>query len=125
MKTLQDAFDHVVTSLFKQGEKSMEGDEDPHICAYRGEGGTKCAAGHLIDDAHYSINFENARVNSRAILDAIKNSGWPDNLEAERLYVDLQHIHDHYDFDNWYEAFVHCANAHHLTIKPYDEYEHV
>lgn len=53
----QATFDIVVLNLRRQGvpsvEKSCRGN-----CAYRGEGGNKCAAGWLIPDDAYTVDME-------------------------------------------------------------------
>ena len=52
--TDQELFDYVVTNMRKQGRPSVS----TECCAYRGKGGTKCAAGFLIDDEHYNMTIE-------------------------------------------------------------------
>lgn len=54
--TAQELFDKVVDHLYIQGEPSFLGGTD--ICAYRGEWGTKCAAGVLIPDDLYDPEME-------------------------------------------------------------------
>lgn len=53
--TDQEVFDQVVEHLLKQKVQSRHAAG----CAYRGDGGLKCAAGCLISDDEYSEEFEN------------------------------------------------------------------
>ena len=50
----QADFDFVMKSMIEQGGPSTGATG----CMYRGEGGTKCAAGFFISDELYSENFE-------------------------------------------------------------------
>lgn len=57
MNTRQETFNQVVRGLASQRwERSV--DPSTGLCAYRGAGGTKCAAGHLIPDEDYDKSFE-------------------------------------------------------------------
>lgn len=64
----QTLFDHVVGSLIKQGKPSlvelwMNGRRD-FSCAYRGDGGTRCAAGWALPDAAYRQGIEGTEIDS-------------------------------------------------------------
>lgn len=48
---------YVFDALIKQGGPSLLPSEDGHRCAYRGEGGRKCAAGVLIPDEVFDSEF--------------------------------------------------------------------
>lgn len=48
--THQEIYDQVCAHLAKQGRRSMIPINGKAICAYRGNGGTKCAVGALIPD---------------------------------------------------------------------------
>lgn len=62
-------------------------------CAYRGEGGTKCAAGHLIDDVHYTPRLEGKSATFPDVVAALRASGVdPDCIWG--LVNDLQLAHD-------------------------------
>lgn len=50
----QELFEKIVTNLWNQNCKS----ESIVGCAYRGDNGTKCAIGFIIDDSDYNIAFE-------------------------------------------------------------------
>jgi hypothetical protein len=57
-KVNQRAFDHVYVKLKEQGTKSVD---EKGNCAYRGENGLKCAAGHLCKDSiteHEGTSFD-------------------------------------------------------------------
>lgn len=54
--TRQETFDKVVRAVIAQGRPSMRGG----ACAYRGDDGCKCAAGHLIPDEKYDPVMEGA-----------------------------------------------------------------
>lgn len=56
--TDQEVFDKVARHLLTQGCRSISGG-----CAYRGEGGRKCAIGCLIEDNLYDPDFEGVAVN--------------------------------------------------------------
>lgn len=55
MTTLQNIYDRVRLHMLKQGRRAML---PSGACAYRTEGGHKCAVGCLIADEHYSTTFE-------------------------------------------------------------------
>lgn len=63
------------------------------MCAYRGEGGTKCAAGHLIDDMHYEPRLEGKSVTFPDVTAALRASG-VDRDCLWGLVQDLQLVHD-------------------------------
>jgi hypothetical protein len=56
--TKQEAFDRMVRGLRDQGWRKSTFPDGR--CAYRGEGGLKCAIGHLIPDEKYTSNMDNA-----------------------------------------------------------------
>ena len=58
-------------------------------CAYRGEGGFRCAVGHLIPDEKYSPNLEGHSPWSRSVFKAAGLRGGQEDF-AERL----QRCHD-------------------------------
>lgn len=68
-KSHQETFDIVVRALLKPGRPSVEPRPDDlkpdepwtgGTCQYRGDGGMKCAAGHLIPDDKYDPAMEGA-----------------------------------------------------------------
>jgi hypothetical protein len=55
----QSDFDFVMKSMIEQGRPSLRvGPHGTKQCAYRGENGTKCAAGFFIPDELYSEDLE-------------------------------------------------------------------
>lgn len=90
----QAAFDRVVRFIHAQGARSMLRGT---TCAYRGDGGRRCAIGCLIPDAAYSERLEGAPA-----LNALQDAGLvPSRCDPERhgnfaLVADaLQLAHDH------------------------------
>jgi len=95
--TKQEAFDTVAKHLFEQGRASKRG----VYCAYRGEGGTKCAVGVLIPDELYDEEMDNtAYSNPTGIFTVVRK--FP---ELKRIFGrgkasiipmlgDLQYLHD-------------------------------
>jgi hypothetical protein len=66
MLTSQQLFDKVATHLFTQGrpaKKSYNNSATP-ACAYRGNDGTKCAAGCVMPDEAYTPDVEGASINT-------------------------------------------------------------
>lgn len=65
--TLQETFDMAVGSVIRQGGPSVRPSPTPQHgfgCAYRGNGGRKCAAGQCIPDDKYDLSMEGASINS-------------------------------------------------------------
>jgi hypothetical protein len=94
--TAQEVFDHVTKHLLTQNEKSMIAGVNSVIrkCAYRGVGGTSCAAGCLIGDDEYNIDFE---YRSWSVLVGCEEV--PPNHEV--LIQNLQRIHDNSPTAEW------------------------
>lgn len=85
--TKQQVFDQVAEHLLKQGATSYSIDSD--MCAYRGDGGLKCAAGCLIADEEYVVGMNEMGSWSRLIAaDLVKT----DHLQ--HMISDLQNLHD-------------------------------
>lgn len=53
-----EQFDKVANHLIKQGKRSLALDGAGWVCAYRGEGGAKCAIGVIIPDELYGEHLE-------------------------------------------------------------------
>jgi hypothetical protein len=83
--TPQEIFDKAATHLLTQNSRSIIPGTD--TCAYRGEGGKKCAVGAVIDDADYREDFEGS--NARVVAECI-----PKLAEHAGLLCELQQIHD-------------------------------
>ena len=110
MLTNQEIYNKVRAHLLTQMKKSQL---PSGMCAYRGEGGTSCAVGCLIEDEHYSASIENAPIycvserhneNLNALTRALVNSigGYPSD-SCIKLLGDLQQCHDRDDPENWEE----------------------
>lgn len=54
----QEIFDQVSQHLLNQKAQSIKTFSDGYQCAYRGDNGTKCAAGILMSDAEYTENMD-------------------------------------------------------------------
>lgn len=101
MKTAQEIFDAVIRHLRKQGRRAN--DYSPiysrYVCRYRGDNGTKCAVGCLIDDEHYNPACEGVSVGGGnaparvALHEALRASG-VDAVEHASLLSSLQNFHD-------------------------------
>lgn len=99
--TNQELFDRACAGVIKQGTPSFR-DNGSGGCAYRGPGGTKCAAGQLIEDADYSPSMEGIAVPIG------KTFKVPWTKDQESLVIDLQQAHDGTarrvnDYRNFYE----------------------
>lgn len=115
MATKQETFDAVVTHLRQQNARAMDKYEG---CAYRGDNGTKCAAGCLIPDDKYSKELEGRSMYSNVC-------GEEKITDAGRLIVELGHdidlvyelqlMHDGHDPENWENEFKLIAKKHGLT----------
>jgi hypothetical protein len=98
--TDQEMFDKVVTTLFKQGKRSVmprrartpAGTGMKQDCAYRGEGGVRCAAGVLIHDEHYTPALELEAPDDPRVSSALMSSGIHEGQIS--LVMDLQYAHD-------------------------------
>lgn len=113
----QAVFDHVVTSLIKQGQPSMAVRGGDLVCVYRGNDGRKCAGGWCIDDEEYSERMEGDRI--RCLIGTLSvppKSGVEGRLAHLLPYSDLldglQRAHDDparekdLAFGPWLEAFI-------------------
>lgn len=83
----QEIFNKVATHLFTQGSPSLT----LNGCAYRGDGGNKCAAGPLIPDKIYRSGMEGLNVEDLARDWKPLRELWGNNVD---LIQDLQFLHD-------------------------------
>lgn len=90
--------DQKVPSVKIVGERP---DTTSTSCLYRGEGGAKCAIGHLIPDALYNPAFEGSAVpmdgesgnpREKALLDALFKIGY--TKDDYGFLAELQNCHD-------------------------------
>jgi hypothetical protein len=109
--TEQEVFDIVAKHLLTQGTQSLGldnfGDE---TCVYRGTNNTKCAAGVLIPDEHYTQKME--------------TNGWKSLIDTglvpsdfADLISELQSIHDLEKPIRWKERLKDLAKTHKLEWK--------
>lgn len=110
MMTKQEIFDKVVAHLRAQNRKAID---EQSLCCYRGPDRTKCAAGCLILDEHYSRDLEGMTVGQSLVRSALRASGVP--KEADDLVQALQSAHDSYLVSQWEGCFSNIAAAHGLT----------
>lgn len=89
--TAQEVFDQVKNHLLTQNRKSYGGFGS---CVYRGENGTKCAAGCLISDEEYRKEFENQTWYTLCMEGRVP-------IQHQSLISDLQDIHDHFITREW------------------------
>jgi hypothetical protein len=106
LKTLKDAteqevFDQVAEHLLKQNAQSIVGT----LCAYRGDGGLKCAAGCLIGDDEYSREWDENFISWPRLV----TKGVVPRLHSA-LVGQLQQIHDSYDPEQWKAALANVAD---------------
>jgi hypothetical protein len=100
--THQQMFTNVLINLTRQGVASTVPDEDQDefedspTCAYRGDKGRKCAAGHLILDQHYRHGMEGDAVRAGQVRVALVKSGAPETSEAFDLLQEMQWAHDNF-----------------------------
>ena len=123
MLTKQQIFDKVAAHLLAQGARAYGVDG----CVYRAADGKKCAVGCIIEDEHYSPDFEGvaiAWVNSTldvggsAKLRAALGASGVCVDEQHKLLLDLQRLHDNGDVDLWEAGLRVIASKHEL------EYNH-
>jgi hypothetical protein len=109
----QDLFDHVVNALRKQGVQSKSAySESPNPrCAYRGDNGTKCAAGHCITDEEYGPEMEGKMASGIPLFEP-----WPEDQRF--LLIDLQRAHDNHHPTEWENRWKNVAHYHYLTYTP-------
>lgn len=97
--TNQEMFDFVVKSVIDQGRPSVVIDDGKARCMYRGEGGTKCAAGFLLEDDEV--------VENKTIYDVLAAFKTLHGTNTFKLLRDLQCAHDESATTEWPE----CARA--------------
>lgn len=98
MKTKQETFNQAYLGLksqkFEKSEVVCQGiDEGLKKCAYRGEGGLKCAAGHLIPDEKFGpdmvAHYNNSSSTTPRIAEILHDEG-----HDIPFVEDLQGVHD-------------------------------
>jgi hypothetical protein len=104
--TAQQVFDQVATHLLTQNAKSY--DESLEACVYKGPNNLSCAAGCLIANDEYNINFE--------------EKGWGTLIEDyyvpathQYLITELQILHDQKCVEEWPETLWKVAMQYELN----------
>lgn len=95
MMTAQEMFDKVAVHMVTQNKKSLN---EHGFCRYRGEGNTKCAAGCLLSDEDYNIDFEGGTTYSPIVQPTFIKIVGVENLDLLR---ELQQIHDDVVPNQW------------------------
>lgn len=95
MTIRQEVLEHLAEAaakVIKQGCRSMLGNK----CAYRGDGGTKCLAGHILKDEFYCESFEGAMATTDSVRLALQHSMGVEGLTFQEgdLIRELQLWHD-------------------------------
>ena len=95
MITLQEIFDRAVIGVITQGKPSVTKTAcGASRCLYRGEAGTKCAVGHLIDDAVYTPDLEGNECVRTLVMQALEQSLGKLPEDSFNLIIQLQLTHD-------------------------------
>jgi hypothetical protein len=92
--TAQEVFDQIAAHMLKQKARSMVEDD---VCAYRGEGGLKCAAGCLISDEEATRFKPGFNLNTLPWSCLVSRGMATD--KHKRLISEMQAIHDNPHFD--------------------------
>lgn len=101
--TAQQVFDQVATHLLTQNGKSLLPDLNyGEVCAYRGDGGRKCAAGCLIADNEYSCDWE------WRTWERLEDLGHVPTVHMELIEA-LQKVHDSHEVHAWREQLANVA----------------
>lgn len=105
--TLQEAFDHIVKAVVKQGRPSVTA---AGTCMYRGPEGLKCAAGHLLEDEDVRY-YEGVGVMNLPATTWLKYFR-PNDVEAGRdMLLRLQSGHDNARDTDFVDDFLGEARA--------------
>lgn len=113
--TRQEVFDQCCNHLLTQMEQSCGKYEDQingcvsKGCAYRGDGGLKCAAGCFIADSEYTPHMEGD------LWGDLINKGYVPDAHAD-LIAELQFIHDQMGPDEWKSGLRKLAERHGLKF---------
>lgn len=110
----QEIFNKVYEALLEQGKSSTKNG----ICKYRGQGGSKCAIGHLIPDELYNPNIEGLMFNS--LPEYILENILENNEDCKSLLLRLQRAHDQqlnfYGIKEWKERMKEIADEFNLVF---------
>jgi hypothetical protein len=90
--TIKESTEMALDHLIAQKKRSLHRGD---TCAYRGDGGLKCAIGALILDENYSPELELTNAHQLEVIEALCKSGHKELAECRALAVGIQRIHDH------------------------------
>ena len=109
---LQQIFDKTASHLLKQGIQSTLAD-DNDSCAYRGQDGSMCAVGCLINNDAYRWNLEGKPVTCKKVQKALRNSGIEFDADGQvmHLLTMLQMIHDTKEEGDWASSLGELADG--------------
>lgn len=105
--TAQQVYDQVALHLLKQNARSLKDGK----CMYRGDNGTKCAAGCLIDESEYSSIIEDISWNDLNVPQV-----------HDRLISSLQNMHDCGSVADWPDQLRQIAGWYHLNADVVDNF---
>lgn len=106
--TAQQVFDQIVAHLRTQGCKAIVG----AACMYRGNNGTKCAAGCLIADEEYQYKME-----GHPLIDILSMApGFKAKYDQHyKLILEMQVTHDNYPINDWERLFASIASKYNVV----------
>lgn len=113
MKSRQQTFDKVVSHLRAQGRQACCSSGS---CMYRAPDGSRCAAGILIADEHYSPALEGRNSSTPEVIRALVDSGVSEGDLS--LVDDLQAVHDGCTPQHWEGELARVARVHRLEYAP-------
>ena len=115
----QEIFDTVVTHLRKQGKRASSihpnGDTG---CMYRTSDGLKCAAGCLIPDEDYNLEFEGFAIDDHSAALVVRYFSNKFGSAERDLIGELQTTHDFSEPQDWELRWQSIANEHGLKLPP-------
>ena len=85
MVTIKSLLEKSIRGVIAQGKASTAA---VGRCAYRGEGGTKCAVGMIISDNHYHKSIEGRSISGEQVLWAVEKSN-----DIYLTEVDIDYLH--------------------------------
>jgi hypothetical protein len=97
--SFQEVADYAVGKILEQGCASVN---SVNQCQYRGEGGTKCAIGHLIPDSDYLPLLDSScGVRASRVIEQLYKG---DKISTRAVFLDqLQKTHDRANVGNFGE----------------------
>ncbi len=108
---MQAAFDKAVHGILAQGGRSLAYINGRLTCAYRGEGGKKCAVGHLLSDEQIEGYGVAEATNPGTFPGALLKELIPDvevKVGTDFLW-ELQAVHDNCSDHNFANSFFNSA----------------